>query len=136
MASRSCRPERIAPAWSPSALLHSSAWPSPAAPEFAGPRHHSAASADCRLSRRGPLTRPTLTYRLQVLTVLVSLLFSLLLYLALIAGSAWLCRWLVVAPWPERADRGYLFFRVAGIVCSGLLFLYLLRGLFKGTRQD
>ncbi|MFO0969154.1 MAG: M48 family metallopeptidase [Gemmataceae bacterium] len=82
-------------------------------------------------------TRPTPRYRLQVIAVLLSLFLSLLLYLALVAGSAWLCYHLVTAPWPARAERdSYPFFRFVAIVCSGLLFLYLLRGLFKGTKQD
>src|SRR5262249_38644249 len=81
-------------------------------------------------------TRPTARHRLQVVIVLVSLFLSLLLYLALVAGSGWLCYYSVTAPWPARTDRGYVIFRLIGIVCSGLLFLYLLRGLFKGSRQD
>src|SRR5262249_4166260 len=60
----------------------------------------------------------------------------LALYLALVAGSGWLCYLSLTASWPVRAERGYAIFRIAGIVCSGLLFLYLLRGLFKTSRQD
>jgi len=82
------------------------------------------------------LTRPTARYRAEVVLVLVSLLVTLLLYLALVAGSAWLCWWLLTAPWPARLERGYLFLRIAAIFCSGLLFLYLLKGLFKGSRPD
>ncbi len=81
-------------------------------------------------------TRPTARYRWEVAVVLVSLLLSLAFYLALVAGAAWLCRWLVIAPWPPRAEGAYVFVRLAGIICAGLLFLYLLKGLFKVSRQD
>src|SRR5262245_3627853 len=81
-------------------------------------------------------TRPTGRYRLQVLLVLVSLTLSLLLYLALLVGSAWLCYKLVTMPWPRNAEGGYALLRIAGIICSALLFLYLFKGLFKGSRQD
>lgn len=80
------------------------------------------------------LTRPSSRYRLQVVLVLVSLAVTLLLYLALLIGSAWLCKVSLTAPWPDRVDRGYLFLRVAAILCSGLLFLYLLKGLFKRSQ--
>jgi Zn-dependent protease with chaperone function len=80
------------------------------------------------------LTRPSRRYRLRVVLVLVSLLLTLVLYVALVIGSAWLCYWLVTAPWPARVERGYLFVRIAAIVCSGLLFLYLLKGLFKRSQ--
>src|SRR5262245_5919690 len=82
------------------------------------------------------LTQLTPKYRTQVFLVLVSLFLSLLLYVALVVGSAWLCYWSLNAPWPQRRDRGYAAIRVVAIVCSGLLFLYLVKGLFKGGRQD
>jgi Zn-dependent protease with chaperone function len=75
-------------------------------------------------------------YRLRVGLVLASLLITLALYLGLLLGSFFLCRWLVIAPWPARMDRGYGFVRIAAIICSALLFLYLLKGLFKRSRQD
>lgn len=82
------------------------------------------------------LARLSSRYRWQVVLVFASLLFSLVLYLALLAASAWLCHWLVTAPWPFRPSRGYAFVRIAGIVSSGLLCLYLLKGLFKTSVQD
>lgn len=82
------------------------------------------------------LTRPTRKYRLQVVLVLLSLLLSFALYLALIVGSGWLCYWLVTAPWPARREGGYAVIRIAGIIGSGLLFLYLVKGLFKTSSQD
>src|SRR5262249_50389516 len=81
-------------------------------------------------------TRLTGRYRRQVVWVLLGLVFSLALYLALLIGSAWACHWLLTAPWPQRADRGYGILRIAGIVCSGLMCLYLVKGLFKSSRQD
>src|SRR5262245_17020762 len=80
------------------------------------------------------LTQPSSHYRLQVVLVLVSLAITAALYVALVIGSAWLCRWLVIAPWPDRPERGYVFVRCAAIVCSALLFLYLLKGLFKRSK--
>src|SRR5579872_7267850 len=81
-------------------------------------------------------TSPTSRYRWEVALVLVSLVISLALYLGLVVGSAYLCYRLSTAPWPPRAQNEYGFFRVIGIIFSGLLFLYLLKGLFKGSRQD
>jgi Zn-dependent protease with chaperone function len=75
-------------------------------------------------------------YRWRVGLVLASLLITLALYLGLLLGSFLLCRWLVIAPWPVRMERGYGLVRIAAIVCSALLFLYLLKGLFKRSRQD
>src|SRR5262245_3624738 len=80
------------------------------------------------------LTRLSGQYRMQVVLVLGSLLVTALLYVGLVIGSAMLCRWLVIAPWPDRMDRGYGFVRIAAIICSGLLFLYLLKGLFKRSK--
>src|SRR5262249_35948718 len=81
-------------------------------------------------------TQPTARYRWEVTVVMVSLLLSLALYLVLVAGSTWLCYVLVTAPWPIRAGNGYVFLRIVAIICSGLLALYLVKGLFKGSHQD
>ncbi|MCI0335347.1 MAG: M48 family metallopeptidase, partial [Planctomycetes bacterium] len=75
-------------------------------------------------------------YRTQVILVLISLILSLLFYLALVVGSGWLFWKLITWPWPYRADGWYALFRIAGIVSSALLFLYLLKGLFKSSRND
>ena len=79
-------------------------------------------------------TRPTREYRMQVALVLGSLLISFLVYLTMLAGAAWLCYWLVTAPWPNDTRGSGTFFRIVGIVCSALLFLYLLKGLFKSQK--
>jgi Zn-dependent protease with chaperone function len=84
-------------------------------------------------------TRLPREYRWQVILVLGSLLISLLLYLALVIGSAWLCYWFfssLSAPQPRRRGDDYIVLKLVGMVGSGLLFLYLLKGLFKGSRQD
>jgi Zn-dependent protease with chaperone function len=81
-------------------------------------------------------TQPTARYRWEVALVLVSLLLSLVLYLILVAGSAWLCYFLVTAPWPMRADGWYVFWRIVFIISAGMLSLYLVKGLFKGSHQD
>lgn len=80
-------------------------------------------------------TQPTSRYLWEVTLVLVSLLLSLALYLVLVAGSVWLCYFLVTSPWPTRSD-GYVLLRIVGIICAGLLSLYLVKGLFKGSHQD
>ncbi len=54
----------------------------------------------------------------------------------LVAGSAWLCYYLIKAPWATRGNDGYFFLRLVGIICSGMLALYLVKGLFKGSQQD
>ena len=79
-------------------------------------------------------TAPSSQYRFQVFCVLLSLFFTLFLYLALVALCAWAFYELATLPWPRRVDLGHLFVRGLGLFCSGLLFLYLFKGLFK--RQD
>lgn len=84
-------------------------------------------------------TRPTSRYRWQVLLLLLTLLLSLVLYLAMLTGTAWLCFWLVAdltRPMPPHGQDGFNLLRILGILGSGLLFLYLLKGLFKRSRTD
>jgi Zn-dependent protease with chaperone function len=87
-------------------------------------------------------TQPTPKYRREVTVVLTSLVLSFLFYLFLVIGSAWLCYWLITASWPPPPPRGQrggdptVIFRVVGIICLPLLFLYLLKGLFKVSRPD
>src|SRR5262249_6560461 len=81
------------------------------------------------------LTASTPRYRLQVVVVLVSLFLFLLFYLALIAGSAYLAYWASTFE-VRRMDRGTLFLKVVLAVTGALLFLFLLKGLFKRQRVD
>ncbi len=81
-------------------------------------------------------TQPSARYRWEVAIVLISLLLSLALYLVLVAGSVWLCYFLATAPWPMRAGGWYVFIRIVVIISAGMLSLYLVKGLFKGSHQD
>jgi len=84
----------------------------------------------------GDFTQPSARYRWEVALVLFSLIVSLVLYLVLVVGCGWLCYYLVMSPWPIDAHGGYFILRIAGIVFSGLLALYFVKGLFKGSHQD
>src|SRR5258708_5037391 len=75
------------------------------------------------------LTTPTTDYRLRVVVVLISLILFFLLYLALLAGSAYLIYWAIVFPLPR--DKGAaIWFKIMAVGVSGLLFLFLLKGFF------
>jgi Zn-dependent protease with chaperone function len=84
-------------------------------------------------------TEPSSRYETQVLLVLGSLFFTLLLYLALVALCGWGLYELIVLPWPRRVEMGHLLVRSLGLFCCGCMFLYLVKGLFKtqgGQRDD
>ncbi len=76
-------------------------------------------------------TEPSTRYCWEVVLVLACLLLTLVLYLGLVAGSGWVFYKLVTSSWPRRVEALYVFMRVLGVFCSGFLFLYLLKGLFK-----
>ncbi len=76
-------------------------------------------------------TQSSARYRWEVTLVLVSLLLSLAFYLVLVIGSGWLCYKLITAPWPI-----HIYLRIIGVISSGLLSLYLVKGLFKGSQRD
>ncbi|MBL8793162.1 MAG: M48 family metalloprotease [Planctomycetia bacterium] len=82
------------------------------------------------------LTRPSSRYRLQVVVVLVCLLLFLLLYVALVIGSAYLLYWAVIYPLGNRPGRGEIFLKLVSISSAGLLFVFLLKGLFKWQSSD
>ena len=74
-------------------------------------------------------------YRLRVVLVLVSLFAFLALYLALLAGSAWLVWLCWELPLPRGRDSGkVLVLKVLLGAGAVMLFLFLLKGLFKRNR--
>lgn len=81
------------------------------------------------------LARPSRRYRLQVGIVLVSLILFFLFYLFLIVGSAYLCYWAWVFP-IKVVNKGTVAMKVVTIGASALLFLFLLKGLFKWQRES
>jgi Zn-dependent protease with chaperone function len=78
---------------------------------------------------RAPAARTTTAYRLRVVVVLLSLVAFLALYFGLVAGSAYL----VYASW-TLWDWGLL--KIGALAGSGMLFLFLLKGLFKRNQLD
>lgn len=108
------------------------------------------------------LTKPTLSYRLRVLLVLGCLFFFVLVYLCLTAGSAYLSYWCFeellapdqptrvqpappssgygsprrAQPAPRKDHNASPIWALAGGICSGLLCVFLLKGVFRITRGD
>jgi Zn-dependent protease with chaperone function len=81
------------------------------------------------------LTAPSTHYRLQVILVLASLFLFGLLYVGLLAGSAWLVFWAIVYPIGDvNGPRVFLKMGLSGV--SVVLFLFLLKALFKRPEQD
>ena len=80
------------------------------------------------------LTAPNLGYRLRVVAVMVSLLLFALLYLALVAGAAWLVWW-VVSAGPPGFRWGVVLW-LGAIAATGMLFAFMLKGLFRRRRED
>jgi Zn-dependent protease with chaperone function len=84
------------------------------------------------------LTRASGTYRLRLLLLVASLAFFLLFYLALVLGAAYLTWYVATQPFVSTRGRAQwhpLFNGLGGLAC-GMLFLFLLKGLFKGRRAD
>jgi Zn-dependent protease with chaperone function len=81
------------------------------------------------------LTAPRPRYVLYSLIVLVSLFLFLALYAGLVAGAGWLVYTAVVYPLGS-INRITLFLKAGAIACSGMLFLFLLKGLFKRQEWD
>lgn len=81
------------------------------------------------------LTRPSPRYRQLVGVVLFSLIVFLLCYLALVAGAGWLF-WLALTYDPVEWNRWTLFLKVASVAMAGMLFLFLLKALFKRQTRD
>jgi Zn-dependent protease with chaperone function len=81
------------------------------------------------------LVTPSLRYRALVLLVLISLLLFVLLYLALVAGSGLLVYWSISYPMGQ-ISKGTLLVKGGLIAVSVMLFLFLLKGLFKRHHVD
>jgi Zn-dependent protease with chaperone function len=78
---------------------------------------------------RPPLPRTTASYRTRVLVVLLALSLFLVFYLGLVLGSAYLV-------YACLAAKHWSWLTIAGAVGSAMLFLFLLKGLFKRERAD
>lgn len=81
------------------------------------------------------LTRPSARYRQLVGVVLFSLVLFLVFYLALLAGSGWLF-WYCVTYDMVGVNRFTLFLKIASVAMSGMLFLFLLKALFKRHKRE
>lgn len=87
------------------------------------------------------LTRPSGAYRFRVLVLAGSLTLFFLMYLAMVVGTAYLtykCATYTSTPsaYSRNDRRGSAFIILAGTFFFGMLFLFLLKGLFKGRRAD
>lgn len=86
------------------------------------------------------LTVPSRRYRIQVIVVLVCLLVFVLAYLALIAGAGYLAYLSITYPWVDiprgRGAAVYIGARLGLIAAAVMLFLFLLKGLFKRQQPD
>ena len=81
------------------------------------------------------LTTPTREYRLWVVVVLVSLLVFLAFYLMLVAATGYLLYLAVIYP-IERFNQATLLLKFGAVACAGMLFLFVLKGLFKRQHSD
>jgi Zn-dependent protease with chaperone function len=70
-------------------------------------------------------------FRLQVLAVLFSLLLFLVLYVGLLALASWALYWSITVSLGK-----FVILKLPLIFLSGMLFLYLLKGLFKRDRAE
>jgi Zn-dependent protease with chaperone function len=81
------------------------------------------------------LTVPNARYRRSVVIVLISLILFLLLYLSLIVASGWLLYQGIIYDMGE-VNRGSTGLKIAMIVLPALLFLFLVKGLFKRGKRE
>jgi Zn-dependent protease with chaperone function len=81
------------------------------------------------------LTRASSAYRFQVFVLVLSIAFFVLLYLGLVVGSAYLTYYSATHPFGARGKWNPLL-NGAAMVFFGMLFLFLLKGLFKRRKQD
>jgi len=85
------------------------------------------------------ITRLDNAYRLQVSAMIGSLFLFLLLYLVIIALAGLLAYWLVDLPIPKLSGRALFVFvilKFGGAFAALLLWLFLLKGLFKSRRVE
>jgi Zn-dependent protease with chaperone function len=80
------------------------------------------------------LTTPSMRYRWQVVVVLACLFLFLLLYLAMIWGAIYLFLFSLLYPVGEEPVA--LAWKGLALVGSGLLLVFLLRGLFRWSQTD
>jgi Zn-dependent protease with chaperone function len=84
-------------------------------------------------------TRPSQAYQLRTFAVLGGLFLFLLVYLVLIAATAYAGWWLAHTPPPIPHGKAAILVLVAyigGLICVGMLLLFLVKGLFKGQSTD
>jgi Zn-dependent protease with chaperone function len=81
------------------------------------------------------LTAPTSRYRLWVVIVLVSLFLFVFFYLALVAASGYLVYLAFTYP-IEYVNKLTILLKLGSIAASVMLFLFLLKGLFKRQQTD
>jgi len=79
------------------------------------------------------------SYRWRVVAMLASLFLVLVLYLIFFAAAGLLAYWLVILPMPNISGKGlllYLIFKFGGAAAALLIWLFLLKGLFKGHKVE
>lgn len=77
------------------------------------------------------LVKPSKSYRLRAILVLVSIIFFLALYISLIVGAGYLIYWLAVNPVVTLGGFYTLLIYVGTIAMAGMLFIFILKSLFK-----
>src|SRR5262249_8897707 len=85
------------------------------------------------------ITRLDSAYRWRVGAMIGSLFLFLLLYLVIIAVAGLIAYWLLVTPVPNlrgKAMLAFLVLKFGGAFAAILLWLFLLKGLFKGRRVE
>src|SRR5262245_58721463 len=78
-------------------------------------------------------------YRLRVLAMIGGLFLFLLLYLIIIALAGLLAYGLLLIPLPEKAGKGIILafiLKFGGAFAAILLWIFLLKGLFKGRTVE
>lgn len=80
------------------------------------------------------LTVPSTKYRRQVILVLGSIILFVLFYLAMVVGMGYLAYWSFMYP-VGKVDRGTIFLKIAACTMSVMIFLFLLKGLFKRQQR-
>jgi Zn-dependent protease with chaperone function len=79
------------------------------------------------------------SYRWRVVAMLLSLFLVLVLYLIFFSAAGLLAYWLLMLPVPNISGRGmlaFLVFKFGGAGAALLIWLFLLKGLFKGQRVE
>lgn len=81
------------------------------------------------------LTVASSKYRRSVVVVLFSLILFMVFYLALVAGAGYLVYFAITFP-PLGPGFWELFFKLGCIVVTGMLFFFLVKGLFKRRKPE